>query len=184
MMNRLIVALSVAMLVSSFRVEASTLAWKSVPVYNPLVGTIQSGQHSPQDLFGSLSGMPYEANFYDKWTFLLSETINVMIRLSKLPDNQGSFIRELKLDGEERFVEQMGGSLDKGLFATFNGELSSGSHTIFLDGGIGARVDLTGGYQFTVNTITQAPIPVPAAGWLFFTAMIGLLRVSRRYKLS
>ena len=178
-MNRLLVALSVFMVMSSFQVGASTLAWKTIPVYNPLMGTIQSGQHTPQDLFGSLSGMAYETNFYDKWTFLLSETSNVMIRLSKLPDNQGSFIRELNLDGEARFVEQLGGSLDKGVFATFNGELSSGSHTIFLDGGIGARVDLTGGYKFTVNTIVQQPIPAPAAGWLFLSAMIGLLGASR-----
>jgi hypothetical protein len=181
-MNRLIVVLSVAMLISSFQVEASTLSWQTVPVSG--IGTIQSGQDTPQDLFGSLSDMPYETNFFDKWTFLLSETSNVMIRLSKLPDNQGSFIRELKLDGEARFVEQMGGPLDKGVFATFNGELSSGSHTIFLDGSVATRVDLTGGYEFTVNTVAQAPVPVPAAGWLFFSAAIGLLRVSRRHKLS
>jgi hypothetical protein len=83
-------------------------------------------------------------------------------------------------------VEQVLGTLAPGTNVFFAYELVGGNaNAMYLVGGIGQRYFYTPTvHPGTFAVATLSPVPVPAAVWLFGTALIGLVGMSRRRKVS
>jgi hypothetical protein len=174
MMIRLFVMLSVALLASSFQVGASTLKWESISGYGPSLGVLEKGNKTPQELYGSVAGLVIETNVLDKWTFILSETSDVSIKVNPLTSTAGKFLGSPILEDKQGVKREFHKGMNE--IALFDGELRTGAYVITIEG-ITTSIDPLSGYEVSVSTLAQTPIP--AAGWLFLSAMIGLLGASR-----
>ena len=82
-------------------------------------------------------------------------------------------------------VEQVLGTLGPGN-VFFSYELVGGNaNAMYLVGGIGQRYYYTPtAHPGTFAVATLSPVPVPAAVWLFGTALIGFVGMSRRRKIA
>ncbi|MGZ0080320.1 hypothetical protein JWZ98_09000 [Methylomonas sp. EFPC1] len=145
----------------SFQVNASTLSWSTITGYGPILGSLQSGQNSPQDLFGIVTGLRIETNVLDDWTFNLHNSSQVRVSVSSLEANTGSLLYAVNLDGSP--LAKSAGPADEAW--SFDGILTAGSHTINILG-IAISLESTSGYQVNVSAM-NAVVPIPAVGWIF-----------------
>lgn len=167
-MKKLFFAVSVIIATFSFQVNASTLNWDTITGYGPSLGSLQSGQNSPQDLFGKITGLHIETNVLDSWIFTLSEPSKLLISVNSLETNAGSLLYEVTLN-----KKPLNKSGDKETWS-FDSKLTAGMHELIVLG-IATSFDRTSGYQVNVSIPTSV-VPIPAVGWLFWLSFIGIFR--------
>jgi hypothetical protein len=173
-MNRLLVVLSVAMAAFSFQASAAKLNWGTI-TQSPIQGHLVSGQVTDQDLFGSVIKIAKGASVSDTWNFNLSAASLASINISSLKVNP-TWLASVTLD---KLSLTQNGGVTNGAWS-FDGNLSAGLHTFSL---VGKANGTNSGYQINVDTpALVAQTPIPAAIWLFGSALMGLTGVSRRKK--
>jgi hypothetical protein len=162
-MKKLLVVMGLAMAAFSFQASAATLNWSNISgVVNPVVVDT-----TPSSLFGSENFLANNFNVNANWEFILSSLSRVLINVSSLKVNP-TWLKHVELDGNA--LTQLGGPTNGAWL--FDSVLGAGSHTIHLDGKTNGR---NSGYQLNV-----AQTPIPAAVWLFGSALMGLMGISRR----
>ncbi|TCV81034.1 MULTISPECIES: hypothetical protein [Methylomonas] len=149
----------ICLTIASFQVNASTLTWNTITGYGPTLGSLQSGQYTPQDLFGIITDLYIETNVLDDWTFSLHSTSQVRVTANSLETNTGSLLYGVNLDGNR--LDKTGGSANESWL--FDNILTAGSHAINVIG-IATSLDHTSGYQINVSA-TNTVVPVPEIGW-------------------
>jgi hypothetical protein len=154
-MKKLLVVLSLAMAAFSFQASAATVAWTASP------GNVGQ-QVSPFALFGSVGSLAegHDASA-DVWTFSLDGLSRIVIEVSSIPVSS-PWLTGVSLNGDA-FATVNGGWV-------FDSVLAAGEYTIELFG----LAPRNGGYQLSVET------PIPAAVWLFGSALMGLVGAARR----
>jgi hypothetical protein len=156
-MKKLLVVLSLAMAAFSFQASAATIAWTSTPA-----GTTAQ-QVSPFALFGQAGPLAKGHDVSaDTWSFSLDALSRIVVEVSSLPVST-PWITGASLNGDA-FTSLNGGWI-------FDSVLAAGEYTIQL---FGIAPKNTSGYQLNVET------PIPAAVWLFGSALMGLVGASRR----
>ena len=163
-MKKLLVVLALAMASFSFQASAAALTWGAIngTSANATSGAAASGQ----SLFGAENGLGKNVLVNATWEFLLSASGQVLVNVSSLQVIP-TWLTTVELDGVA--MTQVGGPTNGGWI--FNGLLGAGSHTITLGG---TTNGINSGYQLNVQT------PIPAAVWLFGSALMGLTGISRR----
>lgn len=161
-MKKLLVVLGLAVAAFSFQASAATLSWDAVTgTVNPIIEDT-----TPQSLFGSENYLPNNYAVDASWTFSLSSLSRIIINVSSLKVIP-TWLTTVELDGIG--LAQLGGPTVGAWL--FDGVLGAGFHTIHL---VGTTNGLNSGYQLNVET------PIPAAVWLFGSALMGLMGISRR----
>lgn len=155
-MKKLLVVLSLAMAAISFQANAATISWVGATPGSTAGSTTQT-------LFGTVGGLTAPTAVNDTWTFSLSDVSLVKIGVTSLP----SWLSSVTFSGGALAFTDLAPTA--GVW-TFTGLLMAGQYTINL---IGDAVD-SSGYQIRVET------PIPAAVWLFGSALMGLTGISRR----
>jgi hypothetical protein len=163
-MKKIVLVLSLALLSLSFQANAATLSWASTPVAATTAGS------TSDQLVGSYGNfIPKGTILNDNWKFNLADTSVASIELNVLEFINSTFNILVTLDGNLL-------TFTNGLW-TFADILSAGDHTINISGKV---VRKNGNLNLSVGTIPQ--VPVPAALWLFGSAVLGLLGLSSRKK--
>lgn len=163
--------LSLVLALFALQVNAASLAWDAIDVNTS--GTHSALEVNPANLTGQMSFDSTAGGLTtDTWSYTLDDDSvieNVAIEFFDSQMNIGSVF----LDGQA-LTETVQGS---GSFATklwvWTGLLTSGVHTLTLN-----DIDVlaaNGQYQIKVSAV-----PIPAAVWLFGSALVGLVGVSRR----
>lgn len=172
-MNKLLVVLTVTMAACSFQASAASLAWESISGSGVTSGIRDSGQVTLQDLFGSVIKIANRVSISDIWKFDLSSDSQVQVNISSLKVNP-TWLTSVKLDGNP--LTQIGGIKNGGWL--FDSKLLAGSHMISL---LGTTNGGNSGYQINVDApVITTQTPIPAAFWLFGSALIGMVSASRR----
>jgi len=161
-MKKLLVVLSLAMASFSFSASAATLSWGAIS------GTSALQQHggTGQELFGSEIGLAKNVSVNATWKFTLDALSGITVNVSSLKVNP-TWLTTVTLDNIA--LTQIG-SVVNGAWL-FEGVLGAGEHIINL---VGITNGKNSGYQLNVET------PIPAAIWLFGSALMGLTGISRR----
>ncbi|WP_020481548.1 hypothetical protein [Methylomonas sp. MK1] len=159
-MNKYLKILGLILVLFSVKINASTLTWNSITGYGPTLGTLQYGQLTPHDLFGTITGLYIETNVLDDWTFTLHTTSQVRVAVNSLETNAGSLLYAVNLDGSP--LDKHPESANEAWL--FENTLNAGSHTINILG-IATSIQRTSGYQVNVSANT-AVVAVPAVGWM------------------
>lgn len=154
----------------SCKATASTLSWGTISGYGPTLGRLQSGQPTPHDLFGIITGLFIETNVLDDWTFNLDSNSQVRVEVNSLPTNTGSFLYGVNLDGNP--LARSGGATTEAWL--FENILTAGAHTVNVVG-IATSIDHTSGYQITV-ALPGAVVPIPGLGWIFSFFLLYIFR--------
>ncbi len=164
-MKKLLVVLSLAMAAFSFQASAATLNWVSTPVGATAI------QVNPGSLYGARNpaGNPVLPGSLvdDNWTFMLSAFSQVQVGVSSLPGLASWLTAEL-LDSTNALVASIGVN-----GAIWRDVLGAGEYTLHL---FGTAPLGQPSYALSVET------PIPAAVWLFGSALMGLTGLSRRKK--
>jgi hypothetical protein len=160
-MNKFLAIMCLTFASWSFQVNASILSWGTITGYGPILGSLQSGQTTSNDLFGVITGLYIETNVLDDWTFNLHSTSQVKVTVNSLAANTGSLLYAVNLDGSP--LARSGGPNDEAWL--FDDTLTAGSYTINLLG-IAIALDRTSGYEIYVSA-TDTVVPIPAVGWIF-----------------
>jgi len=156
-MKKLLVVLSLAMAAFSFQAGAATLSWTSTP------GGTNAQQVSPYELFGSAGPLSKGHDVSsDTWTFSLDSLSRIVVEVTALPVSTPWF-SNVTLNGNA-LTQLNGGWL-------YDGVLAAGDYTIQM---FGKSPNNIAGYLLSVQT------PIPAAVWLFGSALMGLTGISRR----
>lgn len=118
------------------------------------------------------------AGFSDVWDINLqpsSETFSIVNSVPKF----ASFIVEYSLDGGNNYTvyDLASASVFGETYTASIVDLSA--FKLRISGDATNSLGLSGSYQMTVNSSVQA-VPVPAAVWLFGSALLGLVGVTRR----
>jgi len=155
----------------AFQVNAATLSWDSINVATS--GVVQSVDVDAQHLTGQVSFNAVSAvATTDTWTYNLNGDEIVDNVALEFFDNQMT-VEKVWIDGTElTSVLQGSGDYATRLWS-WSGLLTSGLHTLTLENVMVTAA--SGQYQLKVSTV-----PVPAAVWLFGSALMGLVGVSRR----
>jgi hypothetical protein len=161
-MKKLLVVLSLVLASFSFQASAATLTWGAISG----TSTNATSGGDASSLFGSESGLRKGTVVNASWEFILDVSNLVTINISSLKVNP-TWLTYVKLDGVA--IPQIGGPLNGAWL--FDSILSAGSHVITLGGTTNGP---SSGYQLNVQT------PIPAAIWLFGSALMGLTGLSRR----
>jgi hypothetical protein len=163
-MKKLLVVLSLAMASFSFSASAATLSWGTIS------GTSALQQHggNGQELFGSEIGLAKNVNVNATWKFTLDALSGIIVNISSLKVNP-TWLTTVTLDNIA--LTQIGTPANGAWL--FEGVLGAGEHIINL---AGITNGTNSGYQLNVET------PIPAAIWLFGSALMGLTGISRRIK--
>lgn len=156
-MKKLLVVLGLVMAAISMQAGAATLSWVSTPAG----GT--ATQPDAWNLFGDKQTIAKNTAVSDDWTFNVNGSSNVLISASNVP----AWVTAFTLDGVDILVDAFSP-------AGFISALLTGDHVIHVEGITSSK--LYSGYQFTVTT------PIPAAVWLFGSALLGMMGVTRRKK--
>jgi hypothetical protein len=153
LMKKILVVLSLMLTAFSFQANAASLSWTSAP----LDGTAAIFGGDPTALLGVAVVPKKGTSINHAWTFAVTGgSMNVGIQLTDIP----SWLKSATF-----------GSFDL-LASNFTGVLAAGSYTINL---IGKTVGANSSYSLRV-----AETPIPAAVWLFGSALMGLVGVKRR----
>jgi len=171
-MKKLLLATLLSVL--SLQLSAATLAWNAINVNTS--GITQSLDVDPQHLTGQVSFDSVSAPLTtttDTWSYTLNGAEVVKNVALEFYDADMD-IRSVYLDGFQltASVETLVTG-DKIRLWNWTGLLTSGVHTLYLND-ISVK-NASGQYQLKVSTV-----PVPAAVWLFGSALMGLVGVSRR----
>jgi hypothetical protein len=161
-MKKLLVVLSLAMAAFSFQASAASLSWGAISGTSANATSGGAGQ----SIFGNESGLKKNVTVSASWEFLLDASSQILINVSSLVVTP-TWLTTVELDGTA--LTQLGG-ITNGAWI-FDGVLGAGSHTITLGG---LTNGANSGYQLNVQT------PIPAAVWLFGSALMGLTGISRR----
>ena len=161
-MKKLLVVLSLAMAAFSFQASAASLTWGNI---SGTSGNSNFGG-TTQALFGSESGLDKNVAVSASWEFLLDASSQIIINVSSLVVTP-TWLTSVTLNGVA-LTQNVGPTVGSWIF---QGVLGAGSHTITLDGLTNGK---NSGYQLNVQT------PIPAAVWLFGSALMGLTGISRR----
>jgi hypothetical protein len=161
-MKKLLVVLSLAMAAFSFQASAASLSWGAIS--GTSANTTSGG--TTGSLFGSESGLKSNVLVNASWEFLLDASSQIVINISSLKVIP-TWLTTVELDGVA--MTQVGGPTNGGWI--FDGVLGAGSHIITLGG---LTNGANSGYQLNVQT------PIPAAVWLFGSALMGLTGMKRR----
>ncbi len=154
-MKKLLVILSLAFAAVSFQAGAATLDWVSTPA-----GSFAT-KNDDWNLFGTQQNIHANTTVSDDWTFNVTGSGIVSIFASNVP----VWVSEFTLDGVDILADAFGAS-------GFLSAVLTGQHTVHVAGITGPKG--FSGYQFTVHT------PIPAAVWLFGSALMGMMGVTRR----
>ncbi len=156
-MKKLLVVLGLVMAAISMQAGAATLNWVATPAGSTAT------QPDAWNLFGDKQSIAKNTSVSDDWTFNVNGSSNVSIFASNVP----AWVSTFTLDGVDILADA---------FSTtgFISAILTGVHTIHVEG-ITALKGYSG-YQFTVQT------PIPAALWLFGSALMGMMGISRRKK--
>ncbi|CAG7857757.1 hypothetical protein MCAMS1_02697 [biofilm metagenome] len=157
-MKKLLVVMGLVMAAFSFQVSAASLSWNSTPAGSSTAGSV------PQALFGSVGGLDKGIVVNDVWSFNLDSSSLIQIGITSLP----SWLTSVTFSGGA--LTQISGN-PFGDIWTFSGVLAAGNYDLQL---IGKTLTDASGYQLRVET------PIPAAIWLFGSALMGLTGLSRR----
>ncbi len=163
-MKKVLVIFGLLMAAFSFQTSAATLSW----VGNSGTVSPQTSGSSPFSLFGEDGGINKNSLINADWTFNLSSASTVFINISSLKVKP-TWLSNVTLNGN---VIPQNVAADVGSWL-FQGFLAAGDHTIHLGGIANGN---NSGYQMNVQT------PIPAAVWLFGSALMGMMGISRRKK--
>jgi hypothetical protein len=163
-MGRLLIVVSLAILALSFQAKSATLSWVTDSV--PISPYTTSGGTS-QNLLGSVAGLGKDVAVKDSWTFKLSALSQIIVNVSSLKVNP-TWVDGVELDGNP--LTQIGG-VTNGAWL-FDNVLGVGAHIISL---VGTTNGLNSGYQLNVESPITGQTPIPAAAWLFGSALLGLI---------
>jgi hypothetical protein len=172
MMKKYLMMLSFVLFSVPFQINAATLAWVSTPP-SSAVQTVTATNPDSQHLGGFVNFLSnISSPFTHTWTYQLNGSQFVDNAVIEIFDNS-MVITSVKLDGNI-LADVVQGS---GTFATrlwtLPGNLAGGLHSLVLDF---ASAKINGQYNVIVSTV----VPVPAAIWLFGSALLGLVGFSRR----
>jgi hypothetical protein len=156
-MKKLLVILSLAMAAFSFQASAAGLSWITTPA------TAIITDNGPQILNGDRLGIAKGTVVNDHWAFHLDNAGQILLGVTAQPE--GWLTSVLFSGGALDFVNNLINDT-----WSFHGILAAGDYTIDLSG-ISPR---GGKYNIQVQT------PIPAALWLFGSALLGLTGISRR----
>ncbi len=163
-MKKIVLVLSLALLSLSFQANAATLSWASTPA------TASTSGSTSDQLVGSYGNfIPKGTILNDNWKFNLANTAVATIELNVLEFLNSTFNILVTLDGNLL-------TFTNGLWS-FADILSAGEHTINISGKV---VRKNGNLNLSVGTVPQ--VPVPAALWLFGSAVLGILGFKTRNK--
>jgi len=157
-MKKLLVILSLAMMAFSFQAGAATLSLTNGKSGITTTGTnFVSGQEAVKGT---------KATFQSSWTFMTNkagqDTVSVTVNPSIF------YVTEIILNGV--VLAKQGGKMDKVFTLSF---LSNTVYDLIIRGSLKTNKDAT-------VDVNVSSVPVPAAVWLFGSALMGLMGVTRR----
>ena len=165
-MKKFLLVLSLVLAAISFQTNAATLSWVSKPTKGLTTGSSTSA------LLGSYNGGLKNGSLNDNWVFNIADVTSVDIILNVQEFINSTVNLTVKLDGNVI-------SFDGAGLWSFNGLLGAGNHIINLFGNVVNQ----GSTKSNVNiNVGQSAVPVPAALWLFGSALLGVVGLSTRKK--
>jgi len=153
-MQRLLVMLSLVITTITFQAEAATLDWLRIPAKGSVVGS------SSNELVGDYANKVGKT-IDNSWLFSISDLSKVQIDINEFSDQ----FLALTVTLDNVLLNFSNGDW------SFLGALKPGKHKLNIKG-----VSSKKGQNIGIDI---AAIPVPATIWLFGSALLGLMGVSR-----
>jgi hypothetical protein len=145
----------------SININAATLNWVSVPAGFSSNGPSANGTIQSSKLFNA-------AEVFDvTWTFKDIDTPPSPSLFSSLTFNLGT---NFTID----LIQLNGATVATGIINSFSGLLLAGNNTLRIKGGVIGQVDNL--------DVRITPTPIPAAAWLFGSALLGIGGLASRRK--
>lgn len=168
-MKKIILVLSLVIASMSTQTHAATLSWISTP--NTTGHVANTAGSSADGLVGTYTGGIAPGAIHDNWVFNIADAtaVNALINVQEFINSTVGLT--VKLDGSLLNFDAAG-------LWSFSDFLFAGDHTISLDGSV---KNLTRTTKSNVN-ISIGTVPVPAAFWLFGSALLGAFGLKSRNK--
>jgi hypothetical protein len=168
-MKKIMLYLSLAVLLLSFQTQAATLSWVSTP--NTTGHVANTAGSSADGLVGTYAGGIAAGAIHDTWVFNVADAsaVNALINVQEFINSTVGLT--VKLDGALL-------NFDVGGLWSFSGFLLAGNHTISLDGSV-RNISRTTKSNVSIGI---GSVPVPAAFWLFGSALLGAFGLKSRNK--
>jgi hypothetical protein len=163
-MERLLVVIFLAIATLSFQAGAAILIWESdsFPGNGIIKGSTAQALISSHDM--SIRGI-----ILDKWVFNVSDSSHLVVDIKDVAANL--FDMEVTLDNVLLCFNNGGSRL-------FDGALAEGKHTIVINGFV---YNVNGKLEIRVDVLAAK---IPAAAWLFGSALLGLAALTYRRKIA
>ncbi|GAB6141885.1 hypothetical protein JCM14076_26140 [Methylosoma difficile] len=170
-MKNILMAFSFALLMCSFQAGAATLSLSAITA-----GATVSAANA-NDIVGGGAITSANTSFTYKWSLVLSSTVDVLLTTTNTPFTNlltsPVYTFALKDSTGTTTINSLTGAIG-GQFTVAS--LAAGTYEIWISG----KTKLSGGVNSSFSVFNTSPVPVPAAVWLFGSAFMGLVGVSRR----
>ena len=155
-MQKMFLVICLAMSSVAFNADAATLNW----VYTPAKGT--NIVNNPHELMGDIGNQVHKGGMQNKWIFNLSDLSKISIHVTEMMEQ----FLDINVTLDNVALSNSNGNW------SFLGLLDPGKHVLKIKG-----------FSFAKGTnigIDIATIPVPAAIWLFGSALVFVTGFKRR----
>lgn len=169
--------LGVALILLTTQAQAVTLSWDAANSYAGMIIDSNNGQMITAHVRGGESGIPQQTlnMSFNVTPDGNSNSTGASSRAIEFDDSQMN-VTSVILDGKHTFTQKsLGDDVRRWVLSSIN--LSEGLHTIAVNLGLGG---IKSHGQFDLKVVT----PIPAAVWLFGSALAGLMGFGKRKKVT